>query len=170
MSMPKIACNAELAPKIVLLLLLVTLVICGALTLVSLSFASACQHDRCIVENLRQQCRQHSALGNCVHLTPCLNHFALLTFSIASDTASVCYHDALCERQTEKADQLGFCQSHTPPFLVSGRGCHSHYHESSTHQHRCSSQKLQAACLQQCKCFIGISRCQGTVPRTVPGS
>lgn len=31
--MPKIACNAELAPKIVLLLLLVTLVICGALTL-----------------------------------------------------------------------------------------------------------------------------------------
>lgn len=37
MAMPKIACNAELAPKIVLLLLLVTLVICGALTLVSLS-------------------------------------------------------------------------------------------------------------------------------------
>lgn len=37
MAMPKIACNAELAPKIVLLLLLVTLVVCGALTLVSFS-------------------------------------------------------------------------------------------------------------------------------------
>ena len=34
--MPKIAFNAELAPKLVLLLVLVTLVICGVLTLVGL--------------------------------------------------------------------------------------------------------------------------------------
>ncbi len=46
MAMPKIACNAELAPKIVLLLLLVTLVTCGALTLVSLSvLAHYCTHQ-----------------------------------------------------------------------------------------------------------------------------
>ena len=37
MLLPKIACNAELAPKIVLLLVLATLVICGVLTLVSCS-------------------------------------------------------------------------------------------------------------------------------------
>ena len=35
MALPKLACNAELAPKIILLTVLLALVICGVLTLVS---------------------------------------------------------------------------------------------------------------------------------------
>ena len=34
MALPKLACNAELAPKIILLIVLLALVICGVLTLV----------------------------------------------------------------------------------------------------------------------------------------
>ena len=77
--MPKIACNAELAPKIVLLLLLVTLVICGALTLVSLpilaryhTYQSLHLHANMTdaIKKAICTCRQ-GILCNCVHLTPC---------------------------------------------------------------------------------------------------
>ncbi len=76
--MPKIACNAELAPKIVLLLLLVTLVICGALTLVSLSVRAHCHTYQSLYLHANMTDAMKKAIGtwhlapcNCVHLTPC---------------------------------------------------------------------------------------------------
>ncbi len=68
MAMPKIACNAELAPKLVLLLLLVTLVICGALTLVSL-FIRAHYHTY-------QSLHLHANMTDAMKKAFCTRHLA----------------------------------------------------------------------------------------------
>ena len=49
MVLAKVICNAETAPKVVLLLLLVILVVCGLLTLVS--YSRCCMHC-CICSSL----------------------------------------------------------------------------------------------------------------------
>lgn len=86
--MPKIAFNAELAPKLVLLLVLATLVICGILTLVRLVVC-------------------------CQTFAKSLAHVYMATLILSKHAAQgILYlpHDSLCRHVLQKADHALLCR------------------------------------------------------------